>query len=71
MAGTDRSPTPGRVAKPRPAREPLLDVHDIQGNTLAGPRGCLAGPQSLPAAVGAAMLPSDFHWGEGRQPMRW
>src|SRR5262249_22104883 len=36
MARTTRPSAPGRTAKPRPAREPLLDVHDIQGNILAG-----------------------------------
>lgn len=36
MARTTRSPTLGRAAKSGPAREPLLDIHDIQGNILAG-----------------------------------
>ncbi|HEX4610704.1 MAG TPA: Dyp-type peroxidase [Urbifossiella sp.] len=36
MAPTDRPPAPGRAVKARSAREPLLDVHDIQGNVLAG-----------------------------------
>jgi Dyp-type peroxidase family len=36
MARANRPPASGRAAKARPAREPLLDVHDIQGNVLAG-----------------------------------